>query len=175
MKLTNYIRDAYVERALQDVPQGKNYEDIITDAVRAVFVARLPANVLKVWKDSATRGYIKTSSFHGFGVSVGVPNTSDGWGSLRGSLKPDERKTLDALKAEWDADKQMRENLRAKLKSAAYACTTRKALAELLPEFAHYLPPEEATSRSLPVVANLVTDFVRAGWPKGKKPTARVL
>ena len=83
MKLTNYIRDAYIDRAMQDVPKAKDFENIITDAVRAAFVAKLP-------------------------------------------------------------------------------------------EFAHYLPAEDAPAgRSLPVVANLVTDFVKAGWPKDKKVTKK--
>jgi hypothetical protein len=53
------------------------------------------------------------------------------------------------------------------LKSVAYACTTRKQLEEALPEFSNYLPEEEAkAARDLPVVVNVVADFVKAGWPK---------
>lgn len=173
MKLTNYIRDAYIERALKDVPEGKDFENAITDAVRAVFAARLPAAVAKVWKDSSMRGHINTVSFHGLGVSLAVPGASERRYLDERHLTADERKPLETLKAEWDADKQMRDNLRNKLRAAAYGCTTRKALAELLPEFAHYLPPEEApTGRSLPVVTNMVADFVKAGWPKDKKRPA---
>jgi len=53
-----------------------------------------------------------------------------------------------------------------------YACTTTKQLRELLPEFDRYLPAEEEkTLRTLPVVQNIVADFVKAGWPakKGSK------
>lgn len=170
MKLTNYIRDAYVERALQDVPKPKDFHNIISDAVRGIFVAKLPTSVAKVWKDSKTRAYVATASFHGFGISVAVPSDQGQWNSLKEShVSDEERRTLKAIQVEWEADEAMRRALKDKLRAAAYGCTTRKALAELLPEFAHYLPAEDALAgRSLPVVANLVTDFVKAGWPKDK-------
>ena len=62
-------------------------------------------------------------------------------------------------------------SLREKLHGCAYAVTTRKALVDLLPEFEKYLPADDASvCRTLPVVQNVVSDFVKAGWPKdGKK------
>ena len=48
-----------------------------------------------------------------------------------------------------------------------------EALAEALPQFAKYLPAEPvkgAAPRSVPVVIDVVEDFVKAGWPKGQKP-----
>jgi len=57
--------------------------------------------------------------------------------------------------------------LRDKLKRAAASFTTRKQLAEAMPEFEKYLPADEAAAiRSLPAVTNVVGDFQRAGWPK---------
>lgn len=59
------------------------------------------------------------------------------------------------------------ENLQTRLKGVAYACTTRKQLEEALPEFSSYLPEEEAkAAKNLPAVANVLSDFVKAGWPK---------
>ena len=51
----------------------------------------------------------------------------------------------------------------------------REALAAMLPEFEKYLPSETpALDRTVPAVANVVTDFMRAGWPKGQaKPAAK--
>jgi hypothetical protein len=38
-----------------------------------------------------------------------------------------------------------------------------------LPEFEKYLPEDEAQAvRALPVVTNVVADFVKAGWPTKK-------
>ena len=64
----------------------------------------------------------------------------------------------------------IRASLKSQLKSAAHSVTTRKALAALLPEFEKYLPADEAAAcKTLPVVQNIVADFAKAGWPKGKK------
>jgi hypothetical protein len=47
--------------------------------------------------------------------------------------------------------------------------STRKALVDLLPEFEKYLPADEAKAiASLPAVANVLSDFVKAGWPKNQ-------
>lgn len=68
------------------------------------------------------------------------------------------------------AQETHRSDLERKLKAVAYSMTTRKALADALPEFAKYLPPDEPTAtRMLPVVANVAAEFMKAGWPKGKK------
>jgi hypothetical protein len=75
-------------------------------------------------------------------------------------------KALDA------AQRKQREELESKLGGCVYSVTTRKALVSLLPEFEKYLPADDtAALRPLPVLANVVTDFVKAGWPKNKVNT----
>lgn len=169
MKLTNYIRDAYIDAVMADVPSIDHTEEI-RKLVLADFVSRLPAAVVKVWKDNELRQWIKTDYGTWGGVSVTIPwPESIGWRQTP-ALSDATKKQVDALAAAAKADTDKRDSIRRKLRGAAYGCTTRKALAELLPEFASYLPHEEAPAgRSLPVVANLVTDFVKAGWPKNKK------
>jgi hypothetical protein len=67
------------------------------------------------------------------------------------------------------ATRQTISDLQDKLESVAKSCNTRKQLAELLPEFEKYLPADTpAAGRSVPAIANLVTDFTKAGWPKEK-------
>jgi len=42
-------------------------------------------------------------------------------------------------------------------------------LTDAIQEFENYLPEDEAkAARSLPVVTNVVADFVKAGWPTKK-------
>jgi hypothetical protein len=86
-------------------------------------------------------------------------------------LSAEVKKKMDDAKRVRDDEEKALQGLRSKLKGAAYACTTTKQLRELLPEFDKYLPEEVAASaRSLPVVANIVAEFTKAGWPsKGKK------
>jgi hypothetical protein len=65
--------------------------------------------------------------------------------------------------------------LRTKLSATADAVSTRKALIDLLPEFEKYLPADESKAvASLPAVANVLSDFVKAGWPKNQPKMPKV-
>lgn len=167
MKLTNTIRDAFVRAAMNDVPSvdfEEQYSKLMTDDA----VAHLPPAIRKLWDNKATRDYVHLTlvgNRYG-GFCAYVPGMSD----YRPSSEATEKGT--DLKAQKDAQEDTQSKLRANLKSAAYSVSTRKALAEMLPEFERYLPTDEATAnRSVPAIANLVADFSKAGWPKGKKPT----
>lgn len=166
MRLTNYIRDAYINSVMLDVPQERHSEQmektILDDAI-----AQLPGPVRAIWKDPKLQGYIETYSVHP------VPKAGCVQAPCLGSstFKLTDTAMTRALELRKLRDEQEARlsNLRTRLRSIAYSCTTRKALAEALPEFEKYLPKEEETSRNLPVIANVVTDFVKAGWPKGAK------
>jgi hypothetical protein len=89
-------------------------------------------------------------------------------------LTPEAQAEVDALAEKASADKAARAVLSQRLRAVAYSVSTRKALAEALPEFAKYLPADEAEAmRTVPVIANVVADFVRAGWPKDKRKPAQ--
>jgi hypothetical protein len=78
-------------------------------------------------------------------------------------------KKVAVLSEKARATRQTISDLQEKLESVAKSCTTRKQLAELLPEFEKYLPDNApAASRAVPAIANLVTEFTKAGWPKAK-------
>jgi hypothetical protein len=55
---------------------------------------------------------------------------------------------------------------RNKLTTLVMGCSTRNQLVKLLPECEKYLPAEASTDRSLPVVANVIADMTKLGWPK---------
>lgn len=174
MKLTNYIRDAFIDAALADVPKGCDHEEAIRKIAQADLLAQVPALIQKAWKDPDLIQYIRRRSDSYGDVSVAYPSADDGWGSRgKRQLGTEAQKKVDKLAGEMLADLALRKDLRQKLKGAAYACNTTKQLRELLPEFAKYLPAEEEqTCRTLPVVANIVADFTKAGWPAKKKAAA---
>ena len=173
MKLTNTIRDAFVRAVMDDTPSVDYSEKIRAAAVKAA-VAALPQKVAALWKDSALRHYVKTVGVHVPGCGVRVPSGCED--SYTAEFKALEKLILAecaSLTEAHVAQKQARENLRSKLRHAAYAYTTRKALAAALPEFEKYLPADEAAAlRTVPVIANVVADFVKAGWPKDAKKKA---
>ena len=166
MKLTQSIRDAFVRAAIADVPHEDYREQARPLALKAAIDA-LPPKVREVYDDQKTRGYVKMGTFCYCSLTVSVPMSYEGF-TADASLK----KKIDALLAKEKTQKERDQNLRAMLKGAAYSVTTRKALAELLPEFEKYLPADDTAAKKamLPAVANIATEFMKAGWPKKKQP-----
>lgn len=167
MRLTNTMREAFVRAAMQDVPTV-DYENKIRDAVnKEVAKAKKKAGIAGVDESRLAdtySNYVRNSS--------GNACTSF---NARGLLK-EERKAIEthpelvALQDAHDAQEKKLKALRDKLTGAINACTTRKQAAEALPEFEKYLPADEPKAlRSLPALANVAADFVKAGWPKTRK------
>ena len=169
MRLTKTIREAFVRAAIADVPTT-DYLQLVRDAVLADLVAKLPPKVRAVWDDPKLRHWVNTDWGSFYRVSVTHP-------SMRNSQTPALSSETDAKCAEWmrlhkEQESSIRK-LRDSLSAAAESMTTRKGLAELLPEFEKYLPEDEKQAlRTVPAIANLVADFSKAGWPKGKKSDA---
>ena len=175
MKLTKYIREAFVRSAMEDVPKT-NYEELIRKEVVRASTAALPASVRAVWLDEKTNQYVKSTFRHFAGQGISVPGTDGNrWGNAPTlpALLAADKKLIDDLVAKHEAQDKQRVHLRNTLSAAASSATTRKALATLLPEFEKYLPADEASAcRTLPAIANIVADFSKAGWPKTAKKGA---
>lgn len=171
MRLTNYIRDAFVRAAMQDVPKV-DYEaqahKLAHEAIASLFAKDFPG--LDFEKAKKT-GWIERRSV---GMPYGI-NSIYTEAPSYDCLKDNKEvwSKLEDLNGRRSLQSKQRNELEEKLKGVAYACTTRKALAEALPEFEKYLPAEEGKpSRTLPAIANLVADFTKAGWPKAKEQKA---
>ena len=158
---------------MHDVPKIDYQEQahkMAREAIRAQFKKDFPT---MDYDAAGETGWFESSS-------ISMPHHVDNFYTKvsRGynMLREDEKlwAKLEALSnKKQEQDKNIRV-LEARLKGVAYACTTRKQLAEALPEFTSYLPDEEAkAARDLPVVANVLSDFVKAGWPKNQKKVLR--
>jgi hypothetical protein len=161
MKLTNTIRDAFIRAAMNDVP-SVDYAEQIRKIAYDDLVSQLPPAVAKVWNDPKLRDYIKTDYNSYGGVSVTHPSKERVYkGPPLGAAA---QAAVDELKAKNTEQGDKRKDLEYKLKAAAYGCTTRKQMVELLNEFEKYLPAYEAKAikSNLPAVANLVADFTKA-------------
>lgn len=170
MRLTNYIRDAFIDSVMNDTP-CTDYKEQARKLALADVVDQLPPKVKAVWDAKDLRDYIDTATLQmGSGYVLGSVTVPGVYGKAK--FTDATKKALDELQQLAKKQSNDRDTLRSRLKSIAYACSTRKALAEALPEFEKYLPDEEKTSRSLPVVSGVVSDFVKAGWPKDKKVVA---
>lgn len=181
MRLTQMMKDAFVNGILADVPEvdyGEQIRKIATDDL----MKQVPTEVLILWDDPKLKGYVsqaganfgrtpkdrpsngwlgKENLFHGVQI-YGIPSS----GTLKLSDKA-QRKVNDLGKKALAQQKE-REQLRIKLKGLTLAYITTQTMAKAVPEFAKYLPAEHTTDRSVPVVANVVTSLMKAGWPKKK-------
>ena len=175
MRLTNTIREAFVRSVMNDVP-SIDYEEKIRNLVNKKVVAiHKKVGIQGIDKErlSGAYLYIRGTERKGFGATSCYVN-----GLTENDLK--EIQSDSALIALADlkyAQDESRNALRKKIDYAIKACSTRKQAVEALPEFEKYLPEDEAkTIRAVPAIANVLSDFVKAGWPKGQKksvtPTA---
>lgn len=173
MRLTNYMRDAFVAAVMNDVPnaervelEAKVHKIALDDALKTC-----PAPIKAAWADNLLRPFVRTRTVSFYSINYGrpfrqieVPCASDY------SQSPSTKERIEAFAKVASQANKTREELETKLRAVAYGVTTRKALVEALPEFEKYLPADDAKAvRSLPVVANVVSEFVKAGWPKGGK------
>lgn len=167
MKLNKTIRDAFVRAVMNDVP-SVDYDALAAKKVQDHAYQNLPPEIRKVYDKPALRGYLNAT--HTYlprplqDTHVVTADTSYWW--LKDA--PNLWVELEALAEQKAAQRAARDELKGKLQSVAYSVTTRKALEAALPEFAQYLPAEAVVSKNLPAVANVVADFVKAGWPKEK-------
>lgn len=168
MRLTTYMRQAFVNAAMHDVPSVDYIEQarslvnkLALEIVRAqklnsINPDRLSQRNVIVMKAEST--YDSFLNAHVIGLTQE---------EAKAISKLPELHRLALLSKE---QREKQEALRRTLKSAIDACATRKQAVDALPEFEKYLPQDEAKAiRSVPVIANVVSDFVKAGWPKGQK------
>lgn len=60
-------------------------------------------------------------------------------------------------------------NLRKKLETMFAGIKTKKQAMRVAPEFEKYYPNEVTQTSNLPVVTEVISDLVEAGWPKDKE------
>lgn len=166
MRLTKNLREAFVRAVMDDVPEV-DYQEKAEEAVTVFVVSLLPPAVAVIWNDKALRPYLGQERY-GFYQNCHWTLTAP-WFSHpeKVTSNPDLQALLSRLYKAHLEQTNRRLQLKNKLKAAAGGCSTVKQLKEMLPEFAKYLPEEVTPAKNLPAVANLVTDFMKAGWPKG--------
>lgn len=175
MRLTNTIREAFVRSVMNDVP-SIDYEEQIRNLVnKKVAAIHKKVGIQEIDKErlSSAYLYIRGTEKKSFGsTSCYVRGIT---GNEHKEIQSDS--ALIALADLSYAQEETRNALCKKIDYAIKACTTRKQAVEALPEFEKYLPEDEAKAiRAVPAIANVLSDFVKAGWPKGQKksvtPTA---
>jgi hypothetical protein len=167
MRLTNYMRDAFVNAAMHDVPKI-NYNEQAEKLAREYLHKKFESIFPGIDPNGVANNWLEKCSVSLPGSLQNIYAIAPSYRVLETDLKIWPK--LQEIATKHNIQDKERVELRSKLRGVANSCTTRKALAEALPEFEKYLPEDEAKAiRSLPVVANVLSDFVKAGWPKGNK------
>jgi hypothetical protein len=168
MRLANYHRDAFVKAVMDDVPE-KDFQKELEVVAQKELEKILPKEIFKIWKDNKLKGYLVTRSLGVHPLHFSAPLSYEERRSF--DQNPSIRKVVQAAQKQ----KEKREELRFKVRSAIYSVSTVKKAKELLPGFAQYLPEEkDAPSKFAPaVIANLASDLNAAGWPKKTKDKSR--
>lgn len=165
MRLTNFLRDAFIRAAMNDVPKI-DYSEQADKLVRE-FMSKEYARIFpKIDVNAEANAWLNKSSVDLPGSLQRIYCVTPSYSYLKDKPIWEELKKLAELNSEQH--KKFRD-LEDRLHGVAYACTTRKQLVEALPEFEAYMPAEESkAAKNLPAVANVLSDFVKAGWPKNK-------
>ena len=173
MKLTQAIRQAFIRSVMNDVP-SVDFKEEIRSIVFKDAVQQMPAKVRALVNDPECEQWLnqKIMVVDTVGASahaVYFPRTT----SCRQRLKlSDGADVLVRELVKKDAAQKVRlDRMKESLTSVVYSATTLAALVKALPEFERYLPADDSAAQkvTLPVLANLVSDFMKAGWPKGEK------
>lgn len=165
MRLTNLIRDSFVRAAMQDVPKV-DYEAEVCKAHTEAYIDAMPPEVAKAYKKHPEWFNHSYKHVQGVNSSFKVPSPENAPYPV---LDAKRVTAINLLAEKAKAQRTTRNELAERLKGIAYGATTRKALLEALPEFEKYLPEDTPKAcRSVPAIANLVSDFTKAGWPAKK-------
>ena len=151
MKLTNYMRDAFIRSVMQDVPHP-DYGKMHDEAQEAVVKAMNP-KVRAVYKDDPKALKATYTNF-------GRETRTLYYGSVDHSkvLAP----VYEKRDARYDAEK--------KLKAVVYGCSTVKQLRDAFPEFGKYLPSDnKPVTANLPAVSGVVAQLVSLGMKLEEK------
>lgn len=161
MKLTKLHRSAFVKGVMADVPMV-DYEDMIRNQALKGVIQTMPEEVRVAYIKHPT--WFRNQAFWIECMSIFIPTDSESTipKSVLASLQP--------LLKQLEAQNNQRKVLCDKITSVAESCSTRKTLLAALPEFEKYLPVDmdNPANRMVPALANVVADFVQAGWPASK-------
>jgi Nucleotide modification associated domain 5 len=168
MRLNKFDKEAFVSSAMNDVPSidfDAQAQKVVLDHLKTIVPVDVQNIIAKYpqWVESNTVWMPGTLS--NFSTRLNA-----GYGYRDVSEMPELRTKLGELAGKKKVQSDARTVLENKLTATINQFSTLKSALKALPEFAKYLPADRdgVVDRSMPVVANLVTDLMAAGWPKEK-------
>lgn len=155
MRLTNTIRDQFVNAVMRDVPASTNK-------------AKAHVRCLDEMYDALREHSIDPKVFEKI-IELGFARRSTHWVSGLGELPcpEDVAPVLDDLVSAAAAESEKVQDVRKQVRALAYGCTTLKQLREAAPDLVKYMPTDETpkVDRTVPVVqVDIMGVLKAAGW-----------
>ena len=168
-RLTKQLREAFVKAVMNDVP--KPDDEQCSKELQEILFKDMPECVQHTLR--LYPGYLETSCFTVYGIGY----RSSLYLRVKWHTYEEESLSKEAL-AYLERIKNLiieRDKFEEKLTAAVTGCKTVKGLKDALPELEKYCPDDTPTVKAgLPVVANMMAEAVRRGWPGGKIVNAQV-
>lgn len=161
MKLTKLTKEAIVRAIWNEVPEVDHKARKV--AIQAALVELFTPGVKALYKTQP--GALKTVYCSSLAGSM-VRSSDMSYEDRHVTVADLTEEQIDSVLEPYTEKDRARGEARNKLVDLVMGCSTRNQLVKLLPECEKYLPAEAATDRSLPVVANVIADITKLGWPK---------
>ena len=155
MKLSKMTKEAIVRAIWNEVPEVDHKARKV--AIQAALVELFTPEVKALYKTQP--GALKVEYCNCLGYSGSYEDRCVTVADLT-------EEQINSVLDPYTEEDAARTRAKDKLKELVMGCSSRKQLVNLLPECEKYLPAEASTDRSLPVVANVIADMTKLGWPK---------
>jgi hypothetical protein len=155
MKFTQFTRESIVKAVMADVPFVDYMEKARLLANKQAVVLRKKAGIPEGMNERLCHKHVLIlgSYTYVYGAT----------GEEAQSIK--DIPAIAALAALHKEQETKHSALQSLITSAMFSVNTLKQAMEAFPEFEKYYPKENVSVRSLPALTNVVSDFVKAGWP----------
>ena len=168
LRLNQSMRQAFVSAVMDDLP-SIDYTQQAQEMVQEWLYNAAPVALREAYINPKTKDYFHPDYQHLYNTGLGgftVQMTpSHQWRMEQDA--PRLYAMVVELGVKARAQSKARDEMKAKLTGVIYAYNTVKQAREGLPEFVKYLPDDSLpVDRTVPAIANLVSDLMAAGWPK---------
>jgi hypothetical protein len=156
VKLTKYQKQAVVRAITNDIPEVDVQKR--REKIQAAVVAAMSPSVRKIYRTMphALNRQYEWLMYDG--------QDYDSRKLFVGDLSNEQ---VQEILEPFTQEERARTEAIDKLTKLVEGCSTLKQLKEALPECEKYFPQEGAKTQYPVVVANVVTDLMKLGWPKG--------
>lgn len=166
-RLNGFRRRAFVESVLNDTPYI-DYQEQINAVAQAALLEYADPKVRAVYDDPTLRRCLDYNYSERFASNKDSVHGYYAVHVVTDHVLPEEAMAeIIALAKKNKEQNRVRSELRDKLTALIQGYNTLNQARKALPEFEKYLQDEEPEkTKNLPVIANVVTDLMNAGWPK---------